>query len=93
MSDKPKVTICPSGEALGARDLQHWASRRSAGRSGVPSSRKERKAAAKRERPKLDAADRWLAKHDAGRAAENVPPRRKTFSSARLVLKRNASAE
>jgi hypothetical protein len=65
MSDEPKVTICPPGEALGARDLQLWAQRRTARRSGVWSSRKERKSAAKFERLKLDGADRWLAKHNA----------------------------
>jgi hypothetical protein len=29
-----KVTKCPPDEAIGARDLQHWASRRIAGWSG-----------------------------------------------------------
>jgi hypothetical protein len=29
-----KVTKCPPGEAIGARDLQRWASRRRAGLSG-----------------------------------------------------------
>jgi hypothetical protein len=65
MSDDVKVTKCPPEEALGARDLQLWAQRRAAGRSGVQSSRKERKSAAKFERLKLDGADRWLAKHNA----------------------------
>ena len=45
-----KVTICPPGEAIGARDLQEWAGRRAVGKSGVPDkelrksvSREERK--------------------------------------------------
>jgi hypothetical protein len=70
MSDEPKVTILPPGEALGARDLQLWAQRRTAGRSGVWSSRKERKSAAKFERLKLDGADRWLARAMRKRASK-----------------------
>jgi hypothetical protein len=62
MNDEIKVTKCPPGEALGARDLQRWAQRRAAGWSGVRSGQKERIAAAKFERPNLDAADRWLAR-------------------------------
>jgi hypothetical protein len=50
MSDV-KVTVCPPGEAIGARDLQRWAHNRKLGRSGVK---------AQKEKPKKDAADRWL---------------------------------
>jgi hypothetical protein len=57
-----KVTKCPPGRALGCDDLQRWASSRSAGRSGVRSSREDREKL-KAWRPNLDAADRWLAKH------------------------------
>ncbi len=32
----PTVTVCPPGEALGARDLSEWASRRRGGRAGLP---------------------------------------------------------
>jgi hypothetical protein len=54
----------PPGEALGARDLQHWAARRNVGHSGVRASRREWKTLARWSKPKLDAADRWLANHD-----------------------------
>jgi hypothetical protein len=55
-----KVTKCPPGRALGCDDLQQWASNRSAGRSGVRSSREDRKKLAERR----DDADRWLAQYD-----------------------------
>ncbi len=32
----PRVTKCPPGEALGARDLAEWATSRRGGRSGLP---------------------------------------------------------
>ena len=62
-----EIQKLPPGEALGARDLQQWSHNRAKGRSGVRPSRKERKRLAKWEKPKLDAADRWLAKHEAQR--------------------------
>jgi hypothetical protein len=62
-----KVTICPPGEAIGARDLQRWASRRSAGRGGLAMTRGEREKLEQWTKPKKDAADRWLAKHERGR--------------------------
>jgi hypothetical protein len=52
-----KITKLPPGEAVGARDLQTWASQRSAGRAGVPVGEKERKALAWKRR---DRAQRWL---------------------------------
>jgi len=52
-----RITKLPLGEAEGARDLQTWASQRSAGRAGVPLNRKERKARDWRQR---DRAQRWL---------------------------------
>jgi hypothetical protein len=61
MSDDVKVTKCPPGEATGARDLQNWSRQRAIGQSGVYVRRKDRK---KWEKPKPDAADRWLARHD-----------------------------
>jgi hypothetical protein len=66
MSNEPRIRKLPPGEALGARDLQRWAARRNAGRSGVKESRKERKQLARWSKSKLDAADQWLAKHDKG---------------------------
>lgn len=53
MSDV-KVTVLPPGEAIGARDLQQWSHNRRLGRSGV---------SMPREKPKKDAADRWLERH------------------------------
>ncbi len=41
MSDTPRITVCPPGEAFGARDLQRWAQRRTAGRASVPLTRPE----------------------------------------------------
>ncbi len=65
MSDDVKVTKCPPAEALGARDLQIWSRQRSAGRAGVDMDRKDRKQLKRwQTKPKLDAADRWLARHD-----------------------------
>jgi hypothetical protein len=53
-----KVTKCPPGEAIGARDLQRWA-------TGVRPSKKERDLEKKfTPRRKRDAADRWLARND-----------------------------
>lgn len=63
MSDV-KVTICPPGEALGARDLQRWSRNRAGGRGGVPTSARDRKMLKGWSKPKLDRADRWLAKHE-----------------------------
>ena len=57
MSNEPRIRKCPDGEALGARDLQRWS-------FGERPSREERKQLAKWNKPKLDAADRWLAKHN-----------------------------
>jgi hypothetical protein len=55
-----RITKLPPGEALGARDLQNWAHRRLAGRSGVRLTRKEKKVAAARSEAQ-DATARWLA--------------------------------
>jgi hypothetical protein len=60
IGNEVKVTVLPPGEAEGARDMQHWSFRRMRGKSGLPMSRKERR----KRKPKLDPADRWLAKHD-----------------------------
>ena len=57
-----KITRCPPGRAYGCDDLHRWASRRIAGRSGVPLSKAERKLG-KRETfdECMDAAtDRWV---------------------------------
>jgi hypothetical protein len=64
MNDDVKVTKCPPGEATGARDLQNWSRQRVVGGSGVNTSRREWKKLQRWEKPKLDAADRWLARHD-----------------------------
>jgi hypothetical protein len=52
-----KVTKLPPGETIGARDLQTWASRRAAGRAGIPLSRQERR---DRDWKHRDRAQRWL---------------------------------
>jgi len=57
-----KITKLPPGEALGARDMQHWAERRMKGQSGVPPTRQELKRLGKTR--KLDAADRWLREQE-----------------------------
>lgn len=54
-----KITKCPPGEAIGARDLQKWGQRRTIGQSGVPLSRKEWLRQKKREKNK-DPAEKWL---------------------------------
>jgi len=60
-----EITRLPPGEALGARDLQRWSSRRATGRAGVRQTTSERKKLEKFTRsPMPDAADRWLATHD-----------------------------
>jgi hypothetical protein len=66
LNAKLRVRKCQDGKALGADDLHWWSMRRNAGRSGVTTSRKERNHLAKWSEPKLDVADRWLAKHDKG---------------------------
>jgi hypothetical protein len=55
-----KITRLPPGVALGADDLQRWAHRRLAGRSGMRLTRKERKVAAARSEDG-DATAKWLA--------------------------------
>jgi hypothetical protein len=55
-----KVTICPPGEALGARDLQRWSSRRIAGRSGVRSSRSSKGEVNGRVRPHYHRDSSWI---------------------------------
>ena len=64
---KVTVTVLPPGEALGARDLQHWSKRRLKGQAGMPLTSRERKLLKKKTR--RDAADRWLAA--AGRKKKN----------------------
>jgi hypothetical protein len=59
-----KITKCPPGEALGARDLQRWAAQRLKGGSGVPLSKRERKLAKKRAEDE-DATARWLRQAEA----------------------------
>jgi hypothetical protein len=54
-----KITRCPPGEAMGARDLQRWAHQRLRGRSGVPLTRKQKKVAAARGEDE-DATAKWL---------------------------------
>jgi hypothetical protein len=49
-----EIRRLPSGEAIGARDLQRWANRRRVGRGGIGRNQKPTH--------KLDAADRWLAR-------------------------------
>ncbi len=39
-----KVTKCPPGEAIGARDLQKWGRRRAAGKGGAGRTKKDRSA-------------------------------------------------
>ena len=56
-----EVQKLPPGEALGARDLQKWSHNRTLGRWGVYDTKKERKRLGKFDKPKPDAADRWLA--------------------------------
>jgi hypothetical protein len=64
-----KITRLPPGEALGARDLEHWASRRLAGRAGMPMSKMKRELAAqKRERD--DPVAFWLKRKERRLAAE-----------------------
>lgn len=55
-----KITKLPPGEAMGARDLQNWAHRRLAGRSGMRMTRKEKKVAKARSDDE-DSTARWLA--------------------------------
>lgn len=59
MNDDPTkevgVTICPPGSAEGADDLSVWGKRRRVGRYGMVEKAKP---------ARLDAADRWLSKHD-----------------------------
>jgi hypothetical protein len=70
-----KVTVCPPGEALGARDLQQWASRRSAGLSGTFVSKSERKQKQKR---REDRADHWLRGAERRNQFRNSQRRNKT---------------
>jgi len=58
-----KITKCPPGAAYGADDLQNWAKRRLAGRSGIRMTKKKRKAAAEKAERQDDAAY-WLKRHD-----------------------------
>jgi hypothetical protein len=100
MSDAPKVTVLPPGEAVGARDLQRWASRRSAGRSGSGMSRQDfKRLEAWKPRPKLDAADRWLERHDkppakagaaAASSAGSAPQRRRRQATMKRQSRRAA---
>jgi len=55
--DAMKITKLPPGEAVGARDLQTWSSRRAAGRAGVPLTKKERR---ERDWARRDRGQRWL---------------------------------
>jgi hypothetical protein len=60
-----KVTVCPPGEAMGARDLTTWSLRRAEGKSGVRtemSRSKWKKFKNRQKRKNMDAADRWLAR-------------------------------
>lgn len=50
------ITRLPPGQATGADDLHKWSQRRNVGRAGVKPEKKPK--------PKPDAADRWLARHD-----------------------------
>jgi hypothetical protein len=59
-----RITKCPPGTALGARDLHRWSLNRARGRSGVSTPKRERKLLKQHSKPKLDAADRWLARYD-----------------------------
>lgn len=64
-----KITHCPPGAALGADDLRHWASRRLAGRSGMPMSKTEwEETEAKRARE--DTAGYWLMREECRLKAE-----------------------
>jgi hypothetical protein len=64
MTDDVKVTYCPPGEAIGARDLQRWSTNRMRGRGGVPTSKRERKKLERWAKPRKDAADRWLERRE-----------------------------
>lgn len=59
------VTVCPPGKAIGADDLHNWALRRTAGRSGVRMTQKEREQFAKKSESRDDyldgVTDKWLA--------------------------------
>jgi hypothetical protein len=99
MEDKVKITKLPPGEAIGARDLRTWASRRAAGRAGVPTTKTERavldqqkwqayRAGIRKtqtdEQHSSRLAERWLAKHDHGRGRETPEARKQRLRDERI---------
>ena len=86
MTDEPKITVLPPGIAKGAGDLQRWAGRRLAGRSGVP----EPKNRHKRKRHK---AHRWTAREQEELALDQAARRAADAEKVRWTNPRPAPDE